>query len=65
MLTLVEKAGDAFIEEGVERLQQRIMSAKLKMMNRMGAIRVENPFSKLVQITTKKKLQIWFSYVAG
>lgn len=47
VLTLVEKAEDAFKEEEVERLQQRIMSAKfdfndfmeqMKMMNRMGAM---------------------------
>ena len=47
VLTLVEKAEDAFKEEEVERLQSRIMSAKfdfndfleqMKMMNRMGAV---------------------------
>ena len=47
VLTLVEKAEDAFKEEEVERLQNRIMSAKfdfndfleqMNMMNRMGAL---------------------------
>ncbi len=47
VMTLVEKAEGAFKEEEVERLQNRIMSAKfdfndfleqMKMMNRMGAL---------------------------